>query len=287
MRYFGILFALALLLPLPAHADETASAYAGNIEGTVELTRAGSTRVLREGEPLRAGDRILTGDDASAEVVFADGSVLEAGEKTRLVIRHVSSPRGVLKFRADLERGFLSNTVVPVSGLEYRVTTPTGSAGVRGTEFDLAHEEGSATTDLAVDEGSVEVTDGAEARPQTLRAGAGGRFGSGRFYRNMEVRQRLANRREEVRNRVRRSIERRFSSRIEAGEAPGVDEIYRDIPPEVRARMSPKVRERIRTHFERRVREFRERRTSTQRDLSPRERRTELQRHRPGRLPPK
>ena len=261
----------AVLLSSPG-ADGIGEAYVANLEGAPALTRGAVVRPLAEGDSLRVGDRISTGEDGSVEIVLGDGSVIEAGERTRLVIRNLAAVRGVLRFEAGLDAGFVSNTVIPARGIEYRISTPTGTAGVRGTEFNVAFDESEDGTDLSVEEGRVEV-ESAGGERQEVRAGTSGRFSRARFERRDDVRDRLAARREAVRAKIRTALERRFRSHLESGRTPTEGEIYRAVPERVRSRMSEATRNRFREKMENRIRSIRERSRERREERRPTNRR--------------
>lgn len=262
---------LALILS-SSGANGIGEAYVANLEGAPTLTRGSATRTLREGDSLRVGDRIATGEDASVEIVLGDGSVLEVGERTRLVIRNLAAASGILRFEARLEAGYLSNTVIPARGIEYRIATPTGTAGVRGTQFDIAHDEAQDGTDLAVEEGRVEV-ESESGEKEEVRAGTSGRFSRARFVRRDDVRASLATRREAVRARFRTALERRFRSDVQSGRTPTEAEIYRAIPERVRSRMNPETRNRLRENLRNRIQDLRERNRERREGRRPQSRR--------------
>lgn len=114
------------------------------------VTRSsGETRLLRPsamltplktGEPIRSGDRVMTGAGGMVELRFVDGAVITLRPQTELVIDDY-------RFEADSERSFFSlvrGAVHAISGSigkrnrdDFRLQTPTAIVGIRGTEFEL------------------------------------------------------------------------------------------------------------------------------------------------------
>jgi hypothetical protein len=71
--------------PLTSFADEIVGSVTKS-NGVVELTRAGATIEATPGTPVRLHDTVTTQPEANAMLGFPDGSSLELGESTRVVI---------------------------------------------------------------------------------------------------------------------------------------------------------------------------------------------------------
>jgi len=110
-------------------------------EGETMLIRgvAFSTPVRRD-VPIRSGDRIRTGRDGRVQLRFADGAQMSIqGSSEFMVDSYV--------FDQDRQRSFfalLKGSIRVVSGRigkrdpqDWRLTTPTATIGIRGTEFTV------------------------------------------------------------------------------------------------------------------------------------------------------
>ncbi len=145
-----------------------------SVQGTV--TRADGTQLVL-GDTVSAGQRIDTGDDGLALVAFADGSTLEIGSQARVVFDILSAfgDAGMVDTLVRFQRGRgVARVIKQSQGARFRVSTPTGIAAVRGTEFRIAAEGERAL--LETTEGSIGYDGGATQTPaamQTLVIDAG------------------------------------------------------------------------------------------------------------------
>ncbi len=112
------------------------------VSGTVSVTPAAQpARAAREGEPVREGDLIIT--QANPE------TLIKLRDETTLSVRQNSQLRLVeYKFERTPADGFVANllkgSLRKVSGLiaraqprNVRLTTPTATVGIRGTDFEV------------------------------------------------------------------------------------------------------------------------------------------------------
>ncbi|MCS6781070.1 MAG: FecR domain-containing protein [Geminicoccaceae bacterium] len=118
--------------PAPAHLVA--------VRGAVRVqVRDGSERSAAIGLRLEAGDRLVTGPDATALVRFADGSQLEVHPDCEIVFDRLAAyGRSVMvDTRLRLERGRLRARVQRGTG-GFGIETPAAVAAVRGTAFRIA-----------------------------------------------------------------------------------------------------------------------------------------------------
>ncbi|HZD57485.1 MAG TPA: DUF5666 domain-containing protein, partial [Anaerolineales bacterium] len=116
------------------------------VNGQVQVASAegaGSWHTASDGDRLRSGQRIRTGSDSSASLVFFDGSqtTLQAG--TDLILRRVEGGWGnLLHVVLDQQAGKTDHRVVPFDGKHssFLVLTPAGIVSVHGTQFRVAVE---------------------------------------------------------------------------------------------------------------------------------------------------
>lgn len=148
------------------------------------INAAGRVDPLRLGTALAAGDRIITGKDAIAILVFSDQGRVSLRADTELVIhKYRIDPAGVeTRLELELVRGAMrqiSGDAARTQPDRYQLNTPVAAIGVRGTDF-LAKVAGNAMETM-VHEGMIVVTPAscaaaACARPITLSAADAGRF---------------------------------------------------------------------------------------------------------------
>ena len=171
----GALLCLAWLIgdPPRAFGQQVAAARPqGNaivvkvVKHPVEFSGAGSTRwdPSYEGQTLNPGDQLRTGERGSATVQLTDLTLLRLGETSRMQI-----PEGKQRSAFRFLKGVLYFFHRDRPG-DFEVETPTVSAVIRGTEFNLRVAENDATT-LDLLDGEVDM--GNEFGRITLKSGQG------------------------------------------------------------------------------------------------------------------
>lgn len=133
--------------------------------GTVTIQRSAETIPAERKTALHVNDEIRTGDNARAQLRFADGTVTTLGGNTGFVIRQYDwSGQKKEKSSAQFELlhgAFRSVTgkALDIAGSEFGVKTPVGVIGIRGTDFWGGHLDGDAVDVLLIDgEHAVEIT---------------------------------------------------------------------------------------------------------------------------------
>ncbi|MCC7274036.1 MAG: FecR domain-containing protein [Alphaproteobacteria bacterium] len=151
---------LALMLLLGAAAAPTAASAADRDIGVsaivvnqVHVATGTDVRVLRVGDRVFQNERIETGPDARAQLIFLDETTITVGPNSAVVLdtfvydpdrqRHsvvIDATRGVLRF---------------VSGSgdsrAFEIRTPVATVGVRGTILDILVGRDGATTVMVVE----------------------------------------------------------------------------------------------------------------------------------------
>ena len=155
-----------------AAADTVARMVQGS--GEVVRIRDGVSEPLTAGADLRESDRVLTGADARATLMFLDGTQLLIGPETELLLSryamNVSGRRsgGVV----SVVEGIVRLLVQPgLSGSVLDVQGRTAIASVRSTELIVQTEQG--RTAVFVAEGAVDVRRIGDEGTVTLGAGDG------------------------------------------------------------------------------------------------------------------
>lgn len=149
---FGCVVLLALGLPSAVLA-------APNKSGTVEVTKVVGSVTDAKGQPVKVGafltqsDQIITGDKSEAGLLFSNGTRLVVQEKSEFsVTKFLQDPFDatkvdITKAKAEpttsvtamaLNKGTIIGDVAKLgSGSQMTVTTPLGTAGIRGTTFSI------------------------------------------------------------------------------------------------------------------------------------------------------
>ena len=132
-----------------------------DVSGLVEAAPAGNDRwqAVENGDHLGAGQRIRTATDATAKLVFFDGTRTILGGGAEVMLTRLGGRWGdVLQAELTQPAGGVQYEVVPFSSQnsQFRVQTPAGLASVHGTVFQVWVEaQGQAF--FTVDRGAVVV----------------------------------------------------------------------------------------------------------------------------------
>jgi hypothetical protein len=109
------------------------------VDPAAMVRTAGDQRVLLVGADVGIGDLIQTSTDGHAELAFDDGTKIVVGPGSALLIEDYLL-RGDGS-SGDFAISALGGTFRFISGKSakesYKITTPTGTIGIRGTAFDL------------------------------------------------------------------------------------------------------------------------------------------------------
>lgn len=133
--------------PVDAASAQQASPEASPRAGIVKLVNgqaqaqgAGAARPLHSGDAVQASDRIQTGPDSAVSLILRDGTTLMLGPSSSVDLRDFS-------FNPTTNQGnvlisVLKGTLRVITGLigktrpeSMKVTTPTSTIGVLGTDF--------------------------------------------------------------------------------------------------------------------------------------------------------
>jgi len=137
-RIFPIFFA-AILAASGALAEEWAGTVKA-VTGTASVEREGQVLPLRLGDKVFPGDKLVSGKDSRIAVTLRDDTLISTGANSQLALKDFT-------FNASTQEGSLFVSVLRgvtamVPGLvaranprAMRVTTPTATVGIRGTEF--------------------------------------------------------------------------------------------------------------------------------------------------------
>lgn len=125
--------------------------------GNVEIQRGAQKIPATRKTELLVDDEIHTGDNARAQLRFADGTVTTLGANTGFRIKQFtwqeqSGKKSSVQFEL-LSGAFRTVTgkALDVAGSEFGVTTPAGVIGIRGTDFWGGYLEANAVDVLLID----------------------------------------------------------------------------------------------------------------------------------------
>jgi hypothetical protein len=140
--------------PLPSDAPEFAAKVI-QLTGQVSVLKNDVPWVLDVGDQIQAKQLIITGPDGQAKFQVSDGSTFDVYPNSRVVFRK-NAPNW--KDLLDVLVGRVKVQIEHLYGPNpNRVITPTAVISVRGTIFDISVGDDDETTEVAVEEGSVEV----------------------------------------------------------------------------------------------------------------------------------
>lgn len=140
----ALFFALALVAG-GACADAEHIAIFKNVDGRVDVVRAGQTASAQSGDKLFISDQLKSSAGASAGVVFLDGTLLTVGPSTHISLRDYAYQPKEAKyaFSLYLDKGsaiYSSGQIGKLAPQTVKVDSPTASVGVRGTRFIITAE---------------------------------------------------------------------------------------------------------------------------------------------------
>jgi hypothetical protein len=145
MKY---LIAPALLFcAVSVHAAGAPIGFVKTIAGDATVTTDKAAVKAQAGTPVYEGSQLKTGAKSSMGVTFKDETVMSFGPDTELTVdEYLYAPsQGKLKLGSKMAKGsmnYVSGVIAKLQPDAVSVRTPTGTIGVRGTQFLLMVEEG-------------------------------------------------------------------------------------------------------------------------------------------------
>ena len=105
-------------------------------------SRGGATRTIAALQPVFMGDRVQTGPNGQAQLLFNDNTKLVVGPGSTLLLEQYllqsASTSTVSNFSVNALRGSFRFITGDSPKPSYAIKTPTATIGIRGTEFDLS-----------------------------------------------------------------------------------------------------------------------------------------------------
>lgn len=158
MSWVGSALLAATIVAAPVFAQERLATVADVRPQATAGT--GSTQVtLVRGSDLREGETVITGQQGEVQIVFADQTHLVIGRGSSLVIeRYLMRADGTAQtFAVNALAGTFRFITGKGDKNAYSITTPTGTIGIRGTQFDFSVARGTGRTSVILFQGGVEL----------------------------------------------------------------------------------------------------------------------------------
>jgi hypothetical protein len=132
--------------PLWSHAEAESVGFVKTVTGESWVITAGQRVKAQLGTTVFLGSQLKTGKGATLGVTFRDNTLMSFGSDTELTVdEYLFAPtQGKLKLGARLDKGslnYVSGVIAKLKPDAVSVKTPTGTIGVRGTQFLLKVEE--------------------------------------------------------------------------------------------------------------------------------------------------
>ena len=134
-----------LLLTTGVWADEIPIGYVKNITGEASITTEGDIIRAKIGTPIYQGSVLHTRTQSSMGITLKDATVISLGPETEFAIdEYVYAPaQNKLKSGSRITKGslnYVSGIIAKLQPDAVTVTTPSGTIGVRGTQFAVKVE---------------------------------------------------------------------------------------------------------------------------------------------------
>ena len=144
---------------LPGQIPEAAEI--GPIKGLVQRLdlRKNKWEKVRRGDSLLKGDRIRTGRNSRAELVFKNKIYLRASANSEINVRSLLGDAKEQDLDVDLIRGSLWTSVLRKlkNKSQVKIRTPVAVMAVKGTQFNTVFQPANEQLEIIVVEGKVEV----------------------------------------------------------------------------------------------------------------------------------
>lgn len=137
---------VVVCVPLFATAQSEVIGTVKTVNGEAWITTAGQRLKAQAGTALFLGSQLKTAKNASMGVTFKDNTLMSFGPDTELTVdEYLFAPtEGKLKLGARIDKGslnYVSGIIAKLRPDAVNVKTPTGTIGVRGTQFLVKVED--------------------------------------------------------------------------------------------------------------------------------------------------
>jgi ferric-dicitrate binding protein FerR (iron transport regulator) len=129
----------ALIASLTASPALAASGTALGVDQSAELQSNATTKVLDVGSDIFIGDKVITGPSGQVQIKFSDKTELVVGPNSSLLIEDylLREDNSAGQFAIKALGGTFRFVTGQAEKDRYKIETPTGTIGVRGTAFDF------------------------------------------------------------------------------------------------------------------------------------------------------
>ena len=156
-----LLFSSALIV----HGYAEGVAKIKRFEGAVSVLKKGAEkwREARVNMPLNTGDAVYAREESFAEIVYSSGALLRMDEDSKIIIEEATE--NSVKTSTTVGNVWANMRKLVSSKKEFELSSPTATAAIRGTVFQMEANADS-STDISVFQGTVAVGPGTGARQQ-------------------------------------------------------------------------------------------------------------------------
>ncbi|MBF0624550.1 MAG: FecR domain-containing protein [Magnetococcales bacterium] len=139
-KWWSIMIAALLFGLSPNLQAADAIGHVKVVNGDAKVTRESKAVPVQLGDPVLMNDQFSTGPGGSVGITFNDNTRVSIGPETEFVVdEFVYQPQqNKLSFGSRITKGtmqFVSGTIAKLSPETVKINTPTGTIGVRGTQF--------------------------------------------------------------------------------------------------------------------------------------------------------
>lgn len=134
-----------LVFSTAVHCQERRTGTIKAVIGDVFVVRGESRQPMRVGDPVVELDRISTGTNSATSFALRDGTIISVGSNSALDV--TSFQFEPTKQEGSMAIGLVSGSMRFITGLlgnrdrdRIRISTPTATVGIRGTDFILEAE---------------------------------------------------------------------------------------------------------------------------------------------------
>lgn len=137
MKLAGAAGLAGMVVAGAALADGSGTAL--GVKQQAEVASKGTQKVLVVGADIFIGDNVITGPKGQVQIKFSDKTELVVGPNSKLVIEDylLREDNSAGKFAINALAGTFRFATGEAAKDRYVIKTPTGTIGVRGTEFDF------------------------------------------------------------------------------------------------------------------------------------------------------
>ncbi len=140
MKLSAQIVLIAALVISGAAWSQEAIGFVKTVAGDATVSDGGKAVKAVAGTPIRLNSVLKTGAKGTMGVTFKDNSVMSFGPDTEVTVdEYLYAPaKGDLKFGASMSKGVLnvvSGTIAKLKPEAVTLKTPTGTIGVRGTNY--------------------------------------------------------------------------------------------------------------------------------------------------------